>query len=185
MSDQHSKARQHSPKDGTPRHVAIIMDGNGRWAERRGLPRAEGHRQGVEALRRTVKAAIEIGIPYLTVYSFSSENWSRPRSEIADLMGLFKRYIRRDLAELHRGGVKLRMIGERAGVDADVVALIDEAEQVTRANETLTLVIAFNYGGRGGAWPRRSQPALCRRARSPRSSWRPISMRARFPTPIS
>src|SRR5438874_7716411 len=96
-----------------PRHVAIIMDGNGRWAAARGLPRSEGHRRGVEALRRTVRAAGDLGIGILTIYSFSSENWSRPQSEILDLMGLLRRFIRHDLAELHRSGVRVRIIGER------------------------------------------------------------------------
>src|SRR5579871_4415463 len=94
-----------------PNHVAIIMDGNGRWAAARGLPRFEGHRRGVEALRRTVRAAMDIGLRYLTVYSFSSENWSRPVQEITDLMGLLRRFIRNDLADLHRNGVRVRIIG--------------------------------------------------------------------------
>jgi len=131
-----------------PRHIAIIMDGNGRWAKSRGLPRAAGHRGGVESVRRTVRAAIELQIPYLTLYSFSSENWSRPQSEIEDLMGLLKRFIRRDLADLHREGVKIRIIGERAGVDPEVVSLLAEAEARTVDNARLTLVIAFNYGSR-------------------------------------
>jgi undecaprenyl diphosphate synthase len=131
-----------------PRHVAIIMDGNGRWAAERGLPRSIGHRSGVEAVRRTVRAAIELGIPYLTVYSFSSENWSRPADEIDDLMRLMKRFIRRDLAELHQNNVRLLMIGERESVDPEMLALIDEARELTRANTGLTLVIAFNYGSR-------------------------------------
>ena len=96
-----------------PRHVAIIMDGNGRWAEQRGLPRSAGHRMGVEAVRRTVRAAMELGVQYLTIYSFSSENWARPASEIDDLMGLMTRFIRRDLAELHQNGVRISVIGER------------------------------------------------------------------------
>lgn len=132
-----------------PRHVAIIMDGNGRWAKSRGLPRTFGHRQGVEAVRRTVRAAIELDISYLTIYSFSSENWSRPAEEVNDLMGLMKRFIRRDLAELHKEGVCIRIIGERDRVDPELLALIDEAVEVTRANTRLTLVIAFNYGARG------------------------------------
>ena len=132
-----------------PRHVAIIMDGNGRWAKERNLPRAMGHRQGVEAVRRAVRASIDIGIEYLTVYSFSSENWSRPLEEINDLMGLMKRFIRRDLAELHQAGVKIRVIGERTNVDPDLMTLIDEAVELTRENTKLTLVIAFNYGARG------------------------------------
>ena len=130
------------------RHVAIIMDGNGRWAKKRGLPRSVGHRKGVEAVRRTVQAAIDLGIPYLTIYSFSSENWSRPADEIDDLMGLMKRFIRRDLAELHRAGARIIVIGERAGVDPELMALIDEAVELTRANMALNLVIAFNYGAR-------------------------------------
>jgi undecaprenyl diphosphate synthase len=131
-----------------PRHVAIIMDGNGRWAAERGLPRSLGHRSGVEAVRRTVKAACEIGIPFLTVYSFSSENWSRPATEIDDLMGLMKRFIRRDLAELHRSNVRVVVIGEKENIDAEMMALIDEAQDRTRENTALTLVIAFNYGAR-------------------------------------
>ena len=129
-------------------HVAIIMDGNGRWARKRGLPRTLGHREGVEAVRRTVRAALDLGIPYLTIYSFSSENWSRPRDEIDYLMGLMKRFIRRDLAELHEANVSIRVIGERDRVDQELLALIDEATELTHSNTRLTLVIAFNYGGR-------------------------------------
>jgi len=131
-----------------PRHVAIIMDGNGRWASRRGLPRAAGHRKGVEAVRRTVRAAIECRIPYLTIYSFSSENWSRPAEEVDDLMGLIKRFIRRDLADLHRNGVRLVVIGERDNVDPELMAMIDEGRALTAGNTVLTLVVAFNYGSR-------------------------------------
>jgi undecaprenyl diphosphate synthase len=131
-----------------PRHVAIIMDGNGRWAQRRGLPRSAGHRMGVEAVRRTVRAAIELGLQYLTIFSFSSENWTRPASEIDDLMGLMKRFIRRDLAELHQNNVRVRVIGEREGVDAELLGLIDEAVALTSGNTALDLVIAFNYGSR-------------------------------------
>jgi undecaprenyl diphosphate synthase len=133
---------------GMPRHVAIIMDGNGRWAAARGLPRGEGHRRGVEALRKTVRAAGELGISYLTIFSFSAENWSRPASEIQDLMGLLRRFIRNDLAELHRSGVKVRVIGERNDLDPDIRRLLEEAEDLTRANDQLTLVVAFNYGAR-------------------------------------
>jgi undecaprenyl diphosphate synthase len=124
------------------------MDGNGRWAAERGLPRAMGHRAGVEAVRRTVKAAGELGIPYLTLYSFSSENWSRPADEISDLMGLMKRFVRRDLAELHKSNVRIIIIGERSHVEADMLALLDEAQQLTAGNTGLTMVIAFNYGAR-------------------------------------
>ncbi|GGG24231.1 isoprenyl transferase 2 [Chelatococcus composti] len=133
---------------GLPTHVAIIMDGNGRWAQKRHLPRAEGHRRGVEAVRRTVRAAAARGIRYLTIYSFSSENWRRPASEIADLMNLLKLFVRRDLAELHRANVRVRIIGERADLQPDITALLEEAESVTRDNTGLTLVVAFNYGSR-------------------------------------
>src|SRR5215213_8319785 len=131
-----------------PRHVAIIMDGNGRWAAARGLPRSEGHRRGVEALRRTVRAAGDLGIAILTIFSFSSENWSRPASEIRDLMGLLKRFIRHDLADLHRSQVRVRVIGERDDLDDDIRRLLEEAEELTKNNERLTLVVAFNYGAR-------------------------------------
>jgi undecaprenyl diphosphate synthase len=131
-----------------PRHVAIIMDGNGRWAAARGLPRSEGHRRGVEALRRTVRAAGEIGIGILTIFSFSSENWSRPPAEVRDLMALLRRFIRNDLAELHSNNVRVRVIGERAGLDADILRLLEEAEELTRRNDGLMLVVAFNYGAR-------------------------------------
>jgi len=132
----------------TPAHVAIIMDGNGRWAKARGLPRLAGHRAGVEALRQTVRAAGDIGIPWLTVYAFSSENWSRPKSEVSDLLGLLKLFIRRDLAELHQTGVRVRVIGERSGLQRDIRMLLEEAEALTVNNTAMTLVIAFNYGGR-------------------------------------
>jgi undecaprenyl diphosphate synthase len=131
-----------------PRHVAIIMDGNGRWAQARGLPRTEGHRRGLEALRRTVRAASTLGIDYLTIFSFSTENWTRPAMEVSFLIALFKRFVRHDLAELHAANVRVRMIGDRATTPADIVELIDQAEQLTAANTALTLVIAFNYGAR-------------------------------------
>src|SRR5712675_459702 len=131
-----------------PRHVAIIMDGNGRWAAARGLPRGEGHRRGVEALRRTVRAAGDLGIGILTIFSFSAENWSRPPSEIRELMGLLRRFIRNDLADLHRNGVKVRVIGDREDLAPDIRGLLEEAEALTRDNAKLTLVVAFNYGAR-------------------------------------
>ncbi len=131
-----------------PTHVAIIMDGNGRWAAERGLSRRIGHQKGVDAVRRTVQAAIELEISYLTIYSFSSENWSRPEQEVNDLMGLMKRFIRRDLAELHQAGVRIFIIGERSGVDPELLTLIDEGCELTRDNTGLNLVIAFNYGAR-------------------------------------
>jgi undecaprenyl diphosphate synthase len=124
------------------------MDGNGRWASARGLPRGEGHRRGVEALRKTVRAAGEMGIRILTIFSFSAENWSRPPSEIRDLMGLLRRFIRNDMAELHQNGVKVRVIGERGDLDRDIRRLLEEAEELTKENIGLTLVVAFNYGAR-------------------------------------
>ncbi|HSD92947.1 MAG TPA: isoprenyl transferase [Methyloceanibacter sp.] len=130
------------------RHIAIIMDGNGRWAAERGLPRAEGHRQGVESVRRTVEASLELGISHLTLFSFSSENWTRPKQEINDLFGLLRRFIRRDLADLHKHGVKIRVIGTREGLDADILRMIDEAVELTKDNAALNLTIAFNYGAR-------------------------------------
>jgi undecaprenyl diphosphate synthase len=133
---------------GTPSHVAIIMDGNGRWAKARGLPRFEGHRRGVEAVRRAVKSAIVHGVPYLTIYSFSTENWRRPPEEVAMLMGLLKRFIRNDLAELNENGVRVRIIGDRDNLASDIAPLLVEAEQVTRDNCGLTLTVAFNYSGR-------------------------------------
>lgn len=131
-----------------PTHIAIIMDGNGRWAKSRGMPRTAGHRAGVEALRKTVRAVGELGIGWLTVYAFSSENWSRPASEVSDLMGLLKLFIRRDLAELHQNGVKVRIIGDRRNLTGDIRALLEEAEALTVDNTAMNLVIAFNYGAR-------------------------------------
>jgi undecaprenyl diphosphate synthase len=136
------------PAFDVPRHVAIIMDGNGRWAAARGLPRAEGHRRGVEALRRTIRAAGEIGIKIVTIFSFSAENWTRPASEIGELMGLLRRFVRNDLAELHKSNVRVRIIGERTGLDPDIGRLLTEAEELTKNNDGLTLVVAFNYGAR-------------------------------------
>jgi undecaprenyl diphosphate synthase len=130
------------------RHIAIIMDGNGRWAAERGLPRAEGHRRGVESVRRTVEASLELGVTHLTLFSFSSENWARPKQEINDLFGLLRRFIRRDLADLHKNGVKIRVIGTRVGLAADLLRLIDDAIELTKDNTALNLTIAFNYGAR-------------------------------------
>jgi len=131
-----------------PAHVAIIMDGNGRWANARGLPRAMGHRKGVEAVREAVKTAAECGVSYLTLFAFSSENWSRPESEVSDLMGLLKTFIRRDLAVLHKQNVRIRVIGDRVNLASDILPLLLEAEETTRGNSGITLVIAFNYGSR-------------------------------------
>jgi undecaprenyl diphosphate synthase len=131
-----------------PRHVAIIMDGNGRWALSRGLPRREGHRRGVEAVRRAVRFAGRRGIQILTLFSFSSENWSRPESEIQDLLNLLRFFIRRDLGELKDNNVRVRVIGARDSLPPDILRLIDKAEGETRGNSGLQLVVAFNYGGR-------------------------------------
>src|SRR5882672_6041163 len=125
MSNAAATATEGSDRSDAPLHVAIIMDGNGRWAAARGLPRAEGHRRGVEALRRTVRAAGELGIQVLTIFSFSSENWSRPRAEIRELMGLLRRFIRHDLAELHASNVRVRIIGEKEGLDLEIRRLLD------------------------------------------------------------
>ena len=133
---------------GMPSHVGLIMDGNGRWAANRGLPRIEGHRRGLEALRAAVRAAIEFELRYLTVYSFSVENWTRPFQEVQDLMGLLKRFIRKDLIQLHDAGVRVKVIGHRGNLQPDIRALLEEAETLTRLNGGLTLVVAFNYGGR-------------------------------------
>jgi undecaprenyl diphosphate synthase len=130
------------------RHVALIMDGNGRWAASRGLPRVEGHRRGVEALRRAVRTAMELKIAYLTVYSFSVENWTRPRDEVQALLTLLHRFVRNDLAELHYNNVRVRVIGARGDLAPDLVGLLREAEEVTQNNTGLTLVVAFNYGAR-------------------------------------
>ena len=131
-----------------PRHVAIIMDGNGRWASARGLPRTAGHRQGAEAARRVVEAAAELGIGYLTLYSFSLENWRRPETEVRDLMGLLRRYLQAEIAELHKNGIRLLVVGERDRLPGDIRRLIEEAENRTRDNERMTVVMALSYGGR-------------------------------------
>jgi undecaprenyl diphosphate synthase len=131
-----------------PAHVAIIMDGNGRWAKARGLPRIAGHRRGAESVRRTIVAAAELGISYLTLFGFSSENWKRPSDEVNDLMGLLRHYLRGEIAELHQQGVRLLVIGDRTRLAPDIVTLIDNSEKLTRANTKLTLIVALSYGGR-------------------------------------
>jgi undecaprenyl diphosphate synthase len=131
-----------------PTHVAIIMDGNGRWAAARGLPRAVGHREGVKAVRRTVEAAMGKGVKFLTLFAFSSENWRRPEAEITDLTGLLRQYLRSELNELHEKGVRLRVIGERERFGPNLTRELADAEAKTLANEKLTLVMALSYGGR-------------------------------------
>src|SRR5207245_450089 len=136
------------PPPAPPVHVAVIMDGNGRWATSRGLPRVAGHRRGADAVRRTVSAAAELGIAYLTLFGFSSENWKRPLAEVDDLMGLLRHYLRGEIAELHRNGVRLRVIGEIERLSPDIMTLIDNAEALTRDNRAINLTIALSYGGR-------------------------------------
>ncbi len=131
-----------------PRHVAVIMDGNGRWAKRRHLPRFAGHQRGVEAVRAAVKAFVDRGIEYLTLFAFSSENWRRPAEEVALLMELFTGALTKEVAKMHRNGVRLRVIGDLARFDSRIRTLITEAEQLTAGNTRLTLTIAANYGGR-------------------------------------
>ena len=130
-----------------PRHIAIIMDGNGRWAKERHLPRAAGHREGAEAVRRTVTACRELGIAYLTIYAFSSENWKRPAKEVDDLMGLLRVYLQREIRELDEKDVCLRIIGDRTGLASDICSLIEKNEETTKDNKSMVLTIALNYGG--------------------------------------
>jgi undecaprenyl diphosphate synthase len=132
----------------SPAHVAIVMDGNGRWAKARGLPRTAGHRRGADAVREAVKSAVAFGVSYLTLFGFSSENWRRPASEVDDLMGLLRLYLRSEVAELHKNGVRVRVIGDRARFSPDIVELIEGAESLTRGNRTLVLAVALSYGGR-------------------------------------
>jgi undecaprenyl diphosphate synthase len=136
------------PAASPPKHVAIIMDGNGRWAVSRGLPRTAGHHRGAEAVRRTVIGAAELGIAYLTLFGFSSENWKRPPTEVDDLMGLLRLYLRSEIAELHRNGVRVKVIGDRERLSRDLVKMIVGAEEMTAGNRTLQLTVALSYGGR-------------------------------------
>jgi undecaprenyl diphosphate synthase len=140
--------RDSSGKGAVPRHVAIIMDGNGRWAAKRGLPRAAGHRAGAEAVRKTLKAAAEAGVEFLTLYAFSSENWRRPEEEISDLKGLLAYYVERELEELDREGVRLKLIGDPSPFGRHLVERLERAVERTAANARLTLVVALNYGAR-------------------------------------
>ena len=135
-------------RDDLPKHIAIIMDGNGRWAQARGLPRAAGHKQGAEAVRACVKAAADKGIECLTLFGFSSENWQRPQEEVNELMRLLRHYLRAETAELHKNNVRLRVIGDRCAFDADIIKLIENAEELTQHNDGITVAMALNYGGR-------------------------------------
>ena len=132
----------------TPNHVAIIMDGNGRWARARGFPRIEGHMQGAEAVRTAVESAIKNNVRYLTLYSFSSENWSRPRDEVDSLMSLLRKYLSSEISELYENGVRLRVIGDRTQLSTDIVRLIEDSESYTARNDRLDLILALSYGGR-------------------------------------
>ncbi|MGJ3233316.1 MAG: polyprenyl diphosphate synthase [Oceanicaulis sp.] len=136
------------PTRPVPRHVAVIMDGNGRWAARRGRPRAFGHREGVEAVRRTVRAAGDLGVTHLTLFSFSTENWRRPVDEIDALFDLLRRYVEADLEKLADEGVRIRVVGRREGLSADLLGIVERAETRTKDNDAFHLTIAFNYGGR-------------------------------------
>src|SRR6185295_7950481 len=131
-----------------PQHVAIIMDGNGRWAKARGLPRVAGHRRGADAVRRVIRGAGELGIPVLTLFAFSTENWARPAEEVNDLMGLLRHYLRSELEELHKNGAQLRVIGNREGLAPDIVRDIADAERMTRGNARIDVNICINYGAR-------------------------------------
>ncbi len=131
-----------------PRHIAIIMDGNGRWASARGLPRAAGHARGAHAARGAVRAANELGIEILTLYGFSSENWRRPADEVNELLGLLRYYLDRELDDMHRNGVRLRMLGERDRLPADICERIAHAEALTAGNDAILVQVAFSYGGR-------------------------------------
>lgn len=141
-------APSHADQPPPPNHVAIIMDGNGRWAKARGLPRTAGHKRGAEAVRRTVEAAREMGIAYLTLYAFSSENWKRPSGEVTDLMGLLRLYLRNEVGTLSKNGIRLKIIGDRSRLGPDIVSLINESEARTAANTAMTLTLALSYGGR-------------------------------------
>lgn len=169
MRDEANQPASGSTCSHAPQHVAIIMDGNGRWANQRGKARTQGHQAGVESVRRCVRAVAERGIPYLSLFSFSSENWLRPQGEISFLFGLLRRFIRKDLAELHKDGVRIRVIGSRERVPEDIIHMLDEAEALTRDNTAFTLVIAFNYGGRQeiAAAARRAASAVARGEMTP------------------
>tara|TARA_B100001989_G_C24539925_1_gene466923 strand:- start:536 stop:1285 length:750 start_codon:yes stop_codon:yes gene_type:complete len=142
------KGKQNKEITDVPKHIAVIMDGNGRWANKRGLPRTMGHKQGAESARKIVKYAAELGVKYLTLFGFSSENWRRPQSEIEDLMQLLRQYLRSETAELHKNNVKLVVIGDKTAFDEDIIKLINNTESLTRNNTGITVIMALNYGGR-------------------------------------
>ena len=144
-----ARADQRAPDPAVPRHVALIMDGNGRWAKARGLPRSAGHRAGAEAARAAVRAAGEAGVECLTLYAFSSENWRRPAAEINELTGLLRFYVKKELESLHREGIRLKILGDHKAFEPDVARLVDEAVERTAGNQRMTVAIALNYGARG------------------------------------
>ncbi|MEJ1993944.1 MAG: isoprenyl transferase [Limibacillus sp.] len=139
---------QSADQQGVPLHLAVIMDGNGRWAKARGLPRTAGHKRGADAARRPVTAATKMGLRYLTLYSFSSENWKRPVDEVNDLMGLLRWYLKNEVRELHKNGIRLRVVGERSRLDQEILDLIEEGEGLTRSNAQMDLIMALSYGSR-------------------------------------
>ena len=148
MAQSQSSTRTIPDIPSVPRHIAIIMDGNGRWAKQRFMPRVMGHQRGVEALREVVKACRSLGVEYLTVFAFSSENWRRPADEVSFLMSLFLKMLEREAANLHQNNIRLKIIGDRSRFDTKLQQTMREAEQLTAGNSTLTLTIAANYGGR-------------------------------------
>ncbi|MDA8553212.1 isoprenyl transferase [Alphaproteobacteria bacterium] len=135
-------------RDKLPQHLAVIMDGNGRWASDRGMPRTFGHKQGVEATKRLVTAARDVGIEHLTIYGFSTENWARPKDEVDVLMGLLKSYFNAEISELHRANIRIRVIGNKGDFSRDIAALLDRSETLTAQNSGMTLCVALSYGGR-------------------------------------
>lgn len=135
-------------KKTSPRHIAIIMDGNGRWAQKRGLPRTIGHKKGAEAVRRTIESAAEFGVEYLTLFAFSSENWNRPKQEVGELMNLLRHYLRSEISKFHEKNARLTVIGDRSAFEPDIVALIENAESLTKSNDSIHVIIALSYGGK-------------------------------------
>ena len=148
MSSQPENGERYPPLERVPRHIGIIMDGNGRWARARGLPRAAGHRAGTENLRRVLRAAVEFGVEILTIYAFSTENWGRPEGEVIALMSILERVIDRELQELHEEGVKLRHLGRLDRLPSGLRQKVLDAIELTKNNQQLTLNVAFDYGGR-------------------------------------
>ncbi len=139
---------QDTPSSNIPKHIAVIMDGNGRWATARGLSRTEGHKKGADAAQRAIEAARDLGVEYFTMFSFSSENWNRPTEEVSDLMNLLRFYLKKETAEMHKSGARLMVIGDRVRLPEDIVKLIEQAEEVTKDNRKITVIIALSYGGR-------------------------------------